>query len=59
MKRRMGTGTIYREDNRWVARSPMAKGYPGEVLGHFAFYHQAERAIAKWIAAHQQQAAEC
>ncbi len=58
-RRRMGTGSIYRQDGRWVAMAPRQKSEFSEVVGHFAFYHQAERAIEQWVKARQQQAAEC
>ncbi len=53
-RRRMGTGCIYRQDGRWVAYAPRIKCEYSEVVGHFAFYHQAEKAIDEWIKAHQQ-----
>ncbi len=50
----MGTGSIRHQDGRWVAIAPKTGSEYTEVLGHFDFYHQAERAIDEWVKARRQ-----
>ncbi len=55
--RKPGTGTVLYRGSKWLAFAPRLKGQKLQPIGQYDFRHQAEKAIATWLA--MRQAAAC